>query len=61
MFVHDAWILAAPGGPFVKKIRSGFICCRREGDGLIRDCIAIMDEVADPLGLTQPLSPASKR
>src|SRR5216683_5558707 len=50
-FVPDALILAAPAGPFVKKIRSGFILLQAGmALGLIRDCIAIMDEVAAPLG-----------
>jgi alkylation response protein AidB-like acyl-CoA dehydrogenase len=50
-FVPDALILAAPAGPFVKKIRSGFILLQvGMALGLIRDCIAIMDEVAAPLG-----------
>ena len=49
--VPDALILAAPAGPFVKKIRSGFILLQAGmALGLIRDCIAIMDEVAAPLG-----------
>jgi alkylation response protein AidB-like acyl-CoA dehydrogenase len=50
-FVPDALILAAPAGPFVKKIRAGFILLQAGmALGLIRDCIAIMDEVAAPLG-----------
>ena len=50
-FVPDALILAAPAGPFVKKIRSGFILLQAGmALGLIKDCIAIMDEVAAPLG-----------
>src|SRR6266700_2804703 len=50
-FVPDALILAAPAGPFVKKIRSGFILLQAGmALGLITDCIAIMDEVAAPLG-----------
>src|SRR5712671_631583 len=50
-FVPDALILAAPAGPFVRKIRSGFILLQAGmALGLIRDCIAIMDEVAAPLG-----------
>lgn len=50
-FVPDALILAELAGPFVKKIRAGFILLQAGmGIGLIRDCIAIMDEVAGPLG-----------
>src|SRR5450432_2827536 len=44
-------ILAEPAGPFVKTIRSGFILLQAGmGLGLIRDCVAIMNEVAAPLG-----------
>ncbi len=38
-------------GPFVKKIRAGFILLQAGmAFGLIRDCIQIMDEVEAPLG-----------
>jgi alkylation response protein AidB-like acyl-CoA dehydrogenase len=51
VFVPDALILAELAGPFVKKIRAGFILLQAGmGIGLIRDCIAIMNEVASPLG-----------
>jgi alkylation response protein AidB-like acyl-CoA dehydrogenase len=51
VFVSDDLILAEPAGPFVKKIRAGFILLQAGmGLGLIRDCINIMDEVAAPLG-----------
>ncbi len=50
-FVSDDLVLAAPAGPFVKKIRAGFILLQAGmATGLIRDCIAIMHEVAGPLG-----------
>jgi alkylation response protein AidB-like acyl-CoA dehydrogenase len=50
-FVPDALILAELAGPFVKKIRAGFILLQAGmGIGLIRDCVAIMNEVASPLG-----------
>jgi alkylation response protein AidB-like acyl-CoA dehydrogenase len=50
-FVPDDHILAEPAGPFVKKIRAGFILLQAGmGLGLIRDCVAIMNEVAEPLG-----------
>ncbi len=50
-FVSDDLILAAPAGPFVKKIRAGFILLQAGmAIGLIRDCIAVMNEVAGPLG-----------
>src|ERR1700737_611275 len=51
VFVPDALILAEPAGPYVKKIRAGFILLQAGmGFGLIRDCIAIMNEVDGPLG-----------
>jgi alkylation response protein AidB-like acyl-CoA dehydrogenase len=51
VFVPDDLVLAEPAGPFVKKIRSGFVLLQTGmGLGLIRDCISIMDEVGSPLG-----------
>jgi alkylation response protein AidB-like acyl-CoA dehydrogenase len=51
VFVSNDHILAEPAAPFVKKIRSGFILLQAGmGLGLIRDCVAIMNEVAAPLG-----------
>ena len=51
VFVPDELILAEPAGPFVKKIRAGFILLQTGmGLGLIKDCIQIMDEVEAPLG-----------
>jgi alkylation response protein AidB-like acyl-CoA dehydrogenase len=51
LFVRDGLILAEPAGPFVKRIRAGFILLQAGmGLGLIRDCIAIMNEVDGPLG-----------
>src|SRR4051794_14377328 len=51
VFVPDELILADPAGPFVKKIRAGFILLQAGmGLGLIKDCIGIMDEVGPPLG-----------
>jgi alkylation response protein AidB-like acyl-CoA dehydrogenase len=51
VLVPDALVLAEAAGAFVKKIRAGFILLQAGmGIGLIRDCIAIMDEVAVPLG-----------
>jgi hypothetical protein len=50
-FVPDDLILAEQAGPFVQKIRAGFILLQAGmGIGLIRDCIAIMDEVDGSLG-----------
>jgi alkylation response protein AidB-like acyl-CoA dehydrogenase len=51
VFVPDDLILAGSAGPFVKKIRAGFILLQAGmAIGLIRDCIAIMDEVGGSLG-----------
>jgi alkylation response protein AidB-like acyl-CoA dehydrogenase len=51
VFVPDELILAEPAGPFVRKIRAGFILLQAGmGLGLIKDCIRIMDEVEAPLG-----------
>ena len=51
VFVPDELILAEQAGPFVKRIRAGFVLLQAGmGLGLIRDCIAIMDEVGAPLG-----------
>jgi alkylation response protein AidB-like acyl-CoA dehydrogenase len=51
VFVPDGLILADPAGSFVKKVRAGFILLQAGmGLGLIRDCIAIMNEVDGPLG-----------
>ena len=50
-FIPDDQILADPAGPFVKKIRAGFILLQAGmALGLIKDCIAIMDEADAPLG-----------
>jgi alkylation response protein AidB-like acyl-CoA dehydrogenase len=51
VFVPDDHILAELAGPFVKKIRAGFVLLQAGmGIGLIRDCIGIMNEVAERLG-----------
>ena len=51
VFVPDELILADPAGPYVKKIRAGFILLQAGmALGLIKDCIQIMDEVDAPLG-----------
>lgn len=51
VFVSDDLILADPAGPFVKKIRAGFILLEAGmALRLIKDCINIMNEVGGPLG-----------
>ncbi len=60
VFVPDDLILADPAAPFVKKIRAGFILLQAGmALGLIRDCIAIMDEVGCTARPRQPLSAAA--
>ncbi|MGQ0684644.1 acyl-CoA dehydrogenase family protein [Bradyrhizobium sp.] len=50
-FVPDELILAGQAGPFVKKIRAGFILLQAGmALGLMKDCIDIMEEVGPPLG-----------
>jgi alkylation response protein AidB-like acyl-CoA dehydrogenase len=51
LFVSDDLVLAQTAGPFVKKIRAGFVLLQAGmAIGLIRDCIAIMKEVDGSLG-----------
>jgi alkylation response protein AidB-like acyl-CoA dehydrogenase len=51
VFVPDALVLAQSAAPFVKKIRAGFVLLQAGmGFGLIRDCVAIMNEVDGSLG-----------
>src|SRR6201994_545204 len=51
VFVPDDLILADRAAPFVKKIRAGFILLQLGmALGLIKDCIAIMNEVDGALG-----------
>jgi alkylation response protein AidB-like acyl-CoA dehydrogenase len=51
VLVPNELILAETAGAFVKKIRAGFILLQLGmALGLIRDCVAVMDEVAAPLG-----------
>ncbi len=50
-FVPDELILAEQAKLFVKRIRAGFILLQTGmGLGLMRDCITIMNGVAEPLG-----------
>ncbi|SKA40805.1 hypothetical protein SAMN02745126_06410 [Enhydrobacter aerosaccus] len=50
-FIPDAFVLAAPAAPFVKKIRAGFILLQAGmAFGVIRDSIAIMKSVRSSLG-----------
>ena len=59
-FVPDELILAEPAGPFVKKIRAGFILLQAGmALGLIRIASTIMDEVAALARPRQPLFAAA--
>lgn len=50
-FVSDDLVLAHAALPFVKKIRAGFILLQMGmGVGLIRDCIAMMQQTRTSLG-----------
>jgi alkylation response protein AidB-like acyl-CoA dehydrogenase len=50
-FVPDSLILAEAAAPFVKKIRAGFVLLQAGmAIGLIRDCIAVLNEVGGALG-----------
>lgn len=49
-FIPDSQVLAAPAMPFVKNIRAGFILMQNGmALGLIRDCVAIMQDVRPSL------------
>jgi alkylation response protein AidB-like acyl-CoA dehydrogenase len=51
VFVPDGLILAEAAAPYVKKIRAGFVLLQAGmAIGLIRDCIAIMNELEGSLG-----------
>src|SRR3984885_14700198 len=50
-FVPDGLILAEAAAPYVKKIRAGFVLLQvGMAIGLIRDCVAIMNELEGSLG-----------
>ena len=51
LLVRDDMILADPALPFIRKIRAGFILLQAGmAIGLVRDCVAMMDEVDASLG-----------
>jgi alkylation response protein AidB-like acyl-CoA dehydrogenase len=50
-FIPDALVLADPIDDYIKKIRAGFVLLQAGmAFGLIRDCIAMMEQVKAPLG-----------
>jgi alkylation response protein AidB-like acyl-CoA dehydrogenase len=51
VMIPDAWVLADPSDAYVKRIRAGFVLLQAGmAFGLIRDCIALMQQVRGPLG-----------
>lgn len=49
--VPEAWVLADPVDPFIKRIRAGFILLQAGmAFGLIRDCLRLMQQTKAPLG-----------
>jgi alkylation response protein AidB-like acyl-CoA dehydrogenase len=48
--IPDAFVLADPSDAFIKRIRAGFVLLQAGmGIGLIRGCIALMNQVRGPL------------
>ena len=51
LFVPDSMVLADPAGPYVEKIRAGFVLLQAGmAIGVVRDCVRMMKEVRKPLG-----------
>lgn len=51
LFIPDGLILADPAMPYVRKIRAGFVLLQAGmAIGLVRDCVAMMEEVRPSLG-----------
>jgi len=51
LFISEDMILADPAMPYVKKIRAGFVTLQAGmAIGLVRDCVAMMNEVKASLG-----------
>jgi alkylation response protein AidB-like acyl-CoA dehydrogenase len=49
--IADAYVLADPSDAFIKRIRAGFVLLQAGmAIGLIRGCIALMNQVRGPLG-----------
>ena len=50
-FISDALVLADPSDAYIKRIRAGFVLLQTGmGFGLIRGCIALMNQTRGPLG-----------
>jgi alkylation response protein AidB-like acyl-CoA dehydrogenase len=51
VMIPAAYVLADPSDAFIKRIRAGFVLLQAGmGIGLIRGCIALMNQVKGPLG-----------
>ena len=51
VMISDAFVLADPSDAFIARIRAGFVLLQAGmGIGLIRGCIALMNQVKGPLG-----------
>jgi alkylation response protein AidB-like acyl-CoA dehydrogenase len=51
VMVPDTWVLADPSDAYIKRIRAGFVLLQAGmAFGLIRGCVALMEQVAAPLG-----------
>jgi alkylation response protein AidB-like acyl-CoA dehydrogenase len=49
--IPDAYVLADPSDAFIKRIRAGFVLLQAGmGIGLVRGCVALMQQVKGPLG-----------
>jgi alkylation response protein AidB-like acyl-CoA dehydrogenase len=51
VMISDAWVLADPSDPYIKRIRAGFVLLQAGmAFGLIRGCVALMEQVRGSLG-----------
>jgi alkylation response protein AidB-like acyl-CoA dehydrogenase len=51
VMVPDTWVLADPSDAYIKRIRAGFVLLQAGmAFGLIKGCVALMEQVAAPLG-----------
>ena len=60
--IPDALVLADPSDAYIKRIRAGFVLLQAGmAFGLIRGCIALMNQVKGPLGHVNKLSRRAAR
>lgn len=51
LFLSDDMVLADPAGPYIQKIRAGFVLLQTGmAIGMVRDCVRMMEEVRPSLG-----------